>query len=776
MNNIYILITNIIFVFSLFLPKANAQIWQGNILLETQAQVDSFRLKYGAIQVIEGSLVIRGADTAHLSDIYSLDSLKSVQLVVNNFGVLYTKFLRNLKGLEQMNLVGGYTGFFFNQGLQNLEGLQHLTSTGSSLYVYDNDSLTTLAGLRNVRDLGLDPEFSQFHVLRNPLLRTVGMTSLQRVGQVLMEENNGLENLDGLDSLQTGTYMYLRFLPHLKSVSGLKRLRFAERLEFRDCDALPNFNGFASLVPNKAKFDIFKIRSCDALVNLKGLEKLDSITTFPIVNNANLENLDGLDGLTNQGWQTLGGYVYSLDTFAYEYVSDIAIIDNPKLTSIAIPTLKKVSTLIVDRNNLLTNLDGLESLELGSVGATLNPNLQSIEGIYNLQKTNHLVFDRNKIDTISGFNNLTEFIEIKILNDTALRVFEGLSSIDSCRGDINISGSPFFESDKLQKVDILKNAKHVGLFKYLLYDYTPEMNEYPISLDIAPIAITAKGIVLSLNFKRVSARVFPMCIHGFFESPYPMNFDSIGGGGFYLKMIGEDSDFYNSFSNSKRLAYLSVTKSKYFPSQITNLQLIRTLDITGCTFSNIPPLFGSQIKKILSRTDTPYSSASLSIAGNTNLKAFNLFPNITSFRGKIELFDNDSLTDCSTLCRILTLPPANYLTDIHDNPYPCDTKTHILAWCDTINPVSNIPFEPLQFTLSPNPTTSGTLIEADGSESGIRFVAIVNSQGQKVQEQFFPEGLQKSYFLSTDDFTAGLYQVVVQTERHQGVRNLVIVR
>jgi hypothetical protein len=770
MKNINILFCRIFFVFLLSYQGICAQVHQGDIVLRRQSQVDSFRLIYGSITGLTGSLVIGAYDTTHLSDIHNLDSLSSIKGVGGSFYVANTKSLRDLQGLTNLNFVNGFTSILYNRGLQTLEGLDNLDYVGYSLYIYNNDSLQTLSGLRKVRTLSSDPDFSYFKLLRNPLLQTIGMESLQSVLWMFIEDN-GLENLDGLDSLQSGGYIFMNNLPKLKSVSGLKRLRQAEGLEFRDCDALSNFLGFATLVPNKAKFGEFRIRSCDALIDMQGLEKLDSIKTFTIVNNQNLQTLNGLSGLTMQGWGDLGSYTrYEQDTLAYSYQYDLAIVDNPKLVSVGIPNLKKVGTLVIEHNISLTNLYGLESLEIGSVGLGFNPKLSDVNGINNLKLTRDIVFDNNHIDSLIGLNNLMDYREITYYPDSSLIKFHGLLGVDSTRGEIQIYSGSIYNSGNFQSVDILQNARHTGNF-FCGNNYTLPNPNIPISLKIANQAKSIGSIGLNFEKAIIQGNIGLNTLNIWQEIEPTIGFDSLSGS-IGLSGLANGTYFGNSFANVNNLSIFTFSRLEYKPDILQNLKEIHQLSMGFNYFETLQDGFLPSLSKI----KTYDYAKSFNFNMNKSIKKFPDFPNVTLFTGKLEMIGNDSLTDCNSLCHLLTLPPNSHVTIINDNPYPCDSKAHILAWCDTINPATNLKFEPLAFSLSPNPASEGTRIEADGSQSGIRYIAVVNGKGQRLQEQYFPEGLRTTYFLSTEDFPVGIYQIVLQTEQHQGVRSLVVQR
>jgi len=137
----------------------NEQVIEGDVILHTQAQVDSF-----AGSFISGHLVIEGSDIDDLTALSTLDSVGGDLLIYWN------ESLTNLDGLNHLTSVGGslnvgisvgsetfpesYEVYLGNPELTNLDGLSSLTSVDSGLYILSNDALINLDGLRNLTSVG----------------------------------------------------------------------------------------------------------------------------------------------------------------------------------------------------------------------------------------------------------------------------------------------------------------------------------------------------------------------------------------------------------------------------------------------------------------------------------------------------------------------------------------------------------------------------------------------------------------------------------------------
>ncbi|MCW8965329.1 MAG: hypothetical protein OQK82_01380, partial [Candidatus Pacearchaeota archaeon] len=89
-----------------FLSVAHTQVIDGDVILNTQAEVDSF-----AGTSISGNLTISGNDISNLSALSTLDS------------------------------VNGYLLITHNDSLTTLDGLNNITTVGGSLDISNNDVL-----------------------------------------------------------------------------------------------------------------------------------------------------------------------------------------------------------------------------------------------------------------------------------------------------------------------------------------------------------------------------------------------------------------------------------------------------------------------------------------------------------------------------------------------------------------------------------------------------------------------------------------------------------
>ena len=149
----------------LIATAANAQIYTGNLSLNSQEQVDEF-----AYSEVTGSLTISGSDIVDLS------------------------------ALSPLTRVGGYLSISDNTALTQVNGFQNLTEVGWGIYVWENTSLVSFSGFDALLRTGDNIDFW----FNNSLVSVSGFDSLQSVGYSLeFGENAALKIIPRFKSLET---------------------------------------------------------------------------------------------------------------------------------------------------------------------------------------------------------------------------------------------------------------------------------------------------------------------------------------------------------------------------------------------------------------------------------------------------------------------------------------------------------------------------------------------------------------------------------------------
>jgi hypothetical protein len=276
---------------------AAAQVFDGNLELTTQTQVDEF-----AFTAVTGDLVIQddGSDP-----IMNLDGLNGLTTVGRHLSVLDNIWLIDVDGLSSLNSVGATMRFQNNTSLTDVDGLLSLSIVGRFFFT-DNPSLTNLDGLSNLTQGG--PGLSIGISGNDSLANVDGLLGLTSVKEDLVViDNDSLTNVDGLRNI-TSVGRVLRFSgnPLLTDLDGLSNITSVGVqvpglgfMHINNNDSLTNVDGLISLT--SVGGSVF-FSGNDLLTDVDGLINLTSVErNLTIVFNDSLMNVDGLSSLTSVG-------------------------------------------------------------------------------------------------------------------------------------------------------------------------------------------------------------------------------------------------------------------------------------------------------------------------------------------------------------------------------------------------------------------------------------------------------------------------------------------
>jgi hypothetical protein len=145
-------------------------------------------------------------------------------------------------------------------------------------------------------------------IIKNTALRNLeGLECLSEIGgELVMENNSLLENIDGLSNLTSVASTEISYNPVLMNLDGFRKLASVEEYLFiTSNDLLTNVNGLAAIT----SVDNLFINNNDTLVDLSGLSSLTSVNEqLVIIGNDELNDLN-LDGLKTVGGLSLYGNV-----------------------------------------------------------------------------------------------------------------------------------------------------------------------------------------------------------------------------------------------------------------------------------------------------------------------------------------------------------------------------------------------------------------------------------------------------------------------------------
>lgn len=190
-----------------------------------------------------------------------------------------------------------------DEGLDSLTDLKSLTTITGALRINNNPSLRNLNGLESLISLG-----DLVSIQGNLLLQNVdALSSIARVGQIIISENPSLENVDGLESLaKVDNVLMITSNPMLEDVDGLESVfSVGDSLWIANNTLIENVDALTSLTEIGA---YLRIHENPSLENLNGLYKLSYVGGFVMVlNNAKLENIYGLANVQNAAFVQISG-------------------------------------------------------------------------------------------------------------------------------------------------------------------------------------------------------------------------------------------------------------------------------------------------------------------------------------------------------------------------------------------------------------------------------------------------------------------------------------
>jgi len=107
------------------------------ITFSTQAQIDSFQIKYPNCRHIQGPVVINGPDITNLNGLTSVASIGGFLDIASN------NSLTDITGLINLKSINGYLQVGWNRALKSLTGLDSIEFDAiTSLEIRQNDSLS----------------------------------------------------------------------------------------------------------------------------------------------------------------------------------------------------------------------------------------------------------------------------------------------------------------------------------------------------------------------------------------------------------------------------------------------------------------------------------------------------------------------------------------------------------------------------------------------------------------------------------------------------------
>src|SRR6185503_2036281 len=232
-----------------------AQVYNGDLTLTTQAQVDAFNYTS-----VTGNLTIEESVPGNIVNLNGLSELTAVGKSLNIPG---NSALNDLNGLSNLTSIEGEL-FISGSALTDINGLNSLTKIGGNLYLKINAVLVNISGLNGLISIG-----GQLRIVGSDALAKIdGLNGVKTIaGGLNIESFDALTSIDGFNGLTTlpGLEIHGMLLTHIGGFSSLSSI--AGEL-FISGTALTDITGLNSLTTIGGNL-YFKINP--SLVNISGL-------------------------------------------------------------------------------------------------------------------------------------------------------------------------------------------------------------------------------------------------------------------------------------------------------------------------------------------------------------------------------------------------------------------------------------------------------------------------------------------------------------------------
>jgi uncharacterized repeat protein (TIGR01451 family) len=400
-----------------------SQVFEGDLTLTTQSQVDDFNYKK-----ITGVLTLSGSNISNIDGLITLDTVSSIYITGTNIehlgGLANLKYITGVplgngsfhsdmmfqSNPKLRSLAGLGNTKFFDQmlisinncdALKNLQGIQHLDMMAATkvVSVINCDSLETLSGLNLPVTFPIDNAINTLIISNNARLTDINAISGFSVRVLDISNNSSLKKINFSSAPAWRTYGEIT----VTNNSRLESVRFSpvasRRITISFNPLLDTLSGMSQLSPMQSPFSFSEIMLWGNKLSVVDLFKFDA-GTIPnkvdgdilISNNSELKGLSFLEHI--------------------KYCDDLLISNNPRLSSCCAiyPMLKSngVTNQVVINNNM-SPCDSEESV-LGGCGVLFN----QIYGYVYIDVNSNNIFDSGdshinniKIQVSKGGNTVT---------------------------------------------------------------------------------------------------------------------------------------------------------------------------------------------------------------------------------------------------------------------------------------------------------------------------------------------------------------------------------
>lgn len=416
------------------------------IRFTTQSQIDSFALNYPGCTFIEGDVMIDSENS-----ITNLNGL-SVLTRIGGSLALYCYSLPNLSGLNNLSFIGDYFSISHCSLLTDISALNNIDTIKGSVRIHNNPLLVSVNGFNSLQYLGGNLEIYWNSELSS--INAFPITAHDSIDELKIYENYYLINCssplicafladprgpvsiysNGTGCNSPGEITETCGVPHVCLPYGNQFIlsqsdvdNFSVNnpgcstlhgLTYIGSNTVTNLNGLSQVTHIAGDLMITNgpDNTAPEIIDLYGLQNIDSIDGNLYLGSLGLTNLSGLDNLEYIGFNFQVNRLFELTSLdglqKLKSVRNVELIVNPSLTS-------------------LTGLDSITKIR-GSLGLYNNNNLTDLTA---LSRLDTIVYNLE----LHGLNQLTDFQQLSnikyvgwglnVYNNTSLTSLQGLENI-----------------------------------------------------------------------------------------------------------------------------------------------------------------------------------------------------------------------------------------------------------------------------------------------------------------------------------------------------------
>jgi hypothetical protein len=433
------------------------------------------------LKVVEGNLVIHFMD-----GLKSLKGLENLKRINNELVIWKNDSLANIQSLMHLDTIRNGITIMRCPRIKDLNGLSNTNMLRGRLTIRMNDSLSDIYALHNLNPNALDSVI----IRNNPMLSECSINSICELLEIQPEivyvENNAslcnsIEEIEincndqgclGEDFIFTTQLQIDSFpinYPNCSVIEGDLTISGGEILNLEGLSQIRKVNGR------------FSVLNCSELLNLNGLERLHEIgKELYLLQNNSLINIDAFAGLfrvgkdikidSNISLQNVNGFIglrlvskleisSNLNLSNISGLSNLRKIDgdfsfilNPKVINFnEISNLQEISGgLTINACESLNSMNGFENIEKLPNGLLISScdSLLDLSGLQNLNKVDKfcIIRDCKYLSKFEGLESLNYVDSLQLINLSSIKNFEGLNSILTINGILDVSWNDSLES------------------------------------------------------------------------------------------------------------------------------------------------------------------------------------------------------------------------------------------------------------------------------------------------------------------------------------------